>query len=212
MKQFFPYIFIAFVSLASCEKDNPDIVFTGGTTNSDKPGTTPPSETDYKPMGIEAHLEVPRRDPANKFVAHFTTEGGRQNMTYCLEYSPTALHSRWVAYRYDAVTRGIATGRSDAWADDPLLPASLQIGTAYFPGFSRGHLVGSAERVYSVAANEQTFYMSNMSPQDSKFNTGLWGNMETIVRDKWGACCHICRHSLCRKRRYHCRWANPHHH
>ena len=51
--------------------------------------------------------------------------------------------------------------------------------------YDRGHLVASADRLYSIPSNEQTFYYSNMSPQINSFNGGIWAHLEKRVQD-WG--------------------------
>ena len=132
-----------------------------------------------------ARWELPHSTAGNLFIPHRTSDG---LMNYCMEYSLTANHSQWVAYRYDTKLASSVTSRSDAWSSDPALNnyRDHQVSTGYFPGYNRGHLVGSAERYYSREANEQTFYMSNMSPMLGEFNTNDWGNgIETLIRE-WG--------------------------
>lgn len=131
---------------------------------------------------VKGLLEVPELRPSNIFVSHFTKVGNKDVMTYCYEFDRLKIHTRWVAYRFDAITRESNTSRSNAWADDPALPEVYRIGTGYFPGFDRGHICPSADRLYSLEANMQTFYMSNMSPQDNSFNSGVWVLLEDLVR------------------------------
>ena len=134
-----------------------------------------------------ARWELPHTTSGNVFIAHRTGDG---LMNYCLEYNLQANHSQWVAYRFDKTLAANNTGgkRTDAWNYDPDLSAyrEHQLDVQYFYGYQRGHLVGSAERYYSLEANEQTFYMSNMSPMIGNFNGNDWGNgIEVLIRD-WG--------------------------
>lgn len=48
--------------------------------------------------------------------------------------------------------------------------------------YSRGHLCASYDRTYSLEANKQTFYYSNMSPQSTAFNTGFWTKFEQSIK------------------------------
>jgi endonuclease G len=131
--------------------------------------------------------EVPRLNDENIFIEH--SDQGIQ--TYCLEYNRPTYHSNWVAYRYDSRTAKSNVSRSDAWAADTALnnyPES-QLAVQYFPGYNRGHLVGSAERLYTLTANQQTFFMTNMSPMLSAFNNDYWGYIEDLCRDQWGRKC-----------------------
>lgn len=139
--------------------------------------------------------EVPRLQSDGVFISH-TLSDGSQN--YCMEYINTKYHTRWVAYRYDPKNaQRNWTIRTDAWAADPALDNTPQYQVAShvdgkeqtFKGYNRGHLVGSAERYYSKEANEQTFYMTNMSPMIGAFNQTYWGCVEDLCRDKWGRTC-----------------------
>lgn len=134
-------------------------------------------------------IEVPAFQANDIFVAHNITldnrEGGVDTvMNYCLAYDTLMYHSRWVAFRFDASNRKKNVGRQDAFQDDPSIPAQFVIGNGGFgSGYDRGHICASNDRLISAEANEQTFYMTNMSPQLSQFNQKYWVNYETFVAD-----------------------------
>lgn len=122
----------------------------------------------------------------NLFIQHSVKVNSDSVMNYCLEYDTQANHSRWVAFRFDAITRAKNVGRQDNFQDDPDLPSKYWIGSNGFGnGYDRGHLCASADRLYSASANDQTFYMTNMSPQMSRFNQDYWVGFEAKVQD-WG--------------------------
>lgn len=50
-------------------------------------------------------------------------------------------------------------------------------------GYDRGHLVPAADMAWSEEAMSESFYMSNMSPQEPGFNRGVWNRLEAQVRD-----------------------------
>jgi endonuclease G len=50
-------------------------------------------------------------------------------------------------------------------------------------GFDHGHICPSADRQYSVEANKQTFYLTNMQPQYNSFNAGIWEDLEDNIRN-----------------------------
>src|SRR5690606_10935983 len=50
-------------------------------------------------------------------------------------------------------------------------------------GYTKGHLLPSADRVWNRKVNEETFLMSNISPQVYHFNAGVWRELEENVRD-----------------------------
>jgi endonuclease G len=131
----------------------------------------------------ESRLEVPKLTGGdNLFIQHSVKIGNDSVMTYCLEYNPAKNHSRWVAFRFDGKTRDLGSGRTNAWADDPKLPKKYQIGFGTFSRYTRGHLCASYDRQYNAEANRQTFYMSNMSPQQYDFNSNYWTAFEQYVQ------------------------------
>ncbi|MBP3228831.1 MAG: DNA/RNA non-specific endonuclease [Bacteroidaceae bacterium] len=174
-------------SCGSDDDDTPNVIIVpgGGDGGGDSDGAGLTGEAAVKAYG--KRLEVPAlASEDGLFVAHESNYGSKSVMNYCLEFSPRAMHSRWVAFRFDGITRQITTGRSssDAFANDPLLPSQYWIGSEYFRGYNRGHICASADRVWSAEANRQTFYMSNMSPQGGNFNAGIWADYENHFRSK----------------------------
>ncbi len=75
--------------------------------------------------------------------------------------------------------------RSNAWAYDPKVPTNQQAdldGRSYQGGYIRGHQCMSNHRYVQASSemNAQTFYSTNIMPQNSTFNSGLWGSMEQV--------------------------------
>lgn len=145
-------------------------------------------------------LEVPHLDSNNQFLARTTTYNGKKVLTYVMEYNKEKKHSKWVAFTFQADTRAInwkrANWDSTEWGGDPF-QADPDIAAGerteledyyYEYPYVRGHLLASYDRVYSKDANEQTFYLSNISPMLSSFNSGdysMWNEMEGNVQS-WG--------------------------
>lgn len=50
-------------------------------------------------------------------------------------------------------------------------------------GYDRGHLKPSGDEPCDSVQMSETFYMSNMSPQEPSFNRGVWKRLETYVRN-----------------------------
>ena len=49
-------------------------------------------------------------------------------------------------------------------------------------GYDRGHLAPAADMAFSQVAMSESFYLSNMSPQNPAFNRGIWRELESRVR------------------------------
>ena len=131
-----------------------------------------------------SRLEVPAMlSSGTQFIQHSTVIGRDSVMTYCLEYDLAKYHSRWVAFRFDGLTRAVNTQRNDAWADDPDLSSEYRIGAGSFSGGVRGHICASYDRRYSVEAEIQTYYMTNMTPMGFDFNGTYWTAFEGHVQN-----------------------------
>lgn len=50
-------------------------------------------------------------------------------------------------------------------------------------GYDRGHLVPAEDRRFSEEALKETFYLTNVSPQNPSFNRGIWLQLENLVRE-----------------------------
>jgi endonuclease G len=128
---------------------------------------------------IMNRIELPAVDITKMFVQHGY---------YAMEYDTAQRHSVWVAYKFYDDYNKKNCNRSDAWNFDPIIPKEYQSlnsksQTYFYAGYDRGHLCASEDRVFSLDANKETFYYSNMSPQLSWFNQNIWLSLENLVRD-----------------------------
>lgn len=144
-----------------------------------------------KPSGYASMLEIPalKGGSMNQFITHTTKRNGKDYPTYSLEYSYKYKHSYWIAYRFDNTTGG-NVGRNEAYKPDPELPSQYAAKHNDYTnsGYTRGHLCASSDSQYSKEANQQTFYMSNISPQSGNgFNQSgsAWNTGEDKVQ-AWG--------------------------
>lgn len=120
-----------------------------------------------------------------------TTRNGKvvQHQFYSLSYAEKYESAEWVAYELtaDQVQNKNNVERTDNFTQDPSVASNSAHTDDYRgSGYDRGHLLPAADRDFSEAAMQETFYMSNMSPQDPAFNRGIWKNLESDVRD-WAA-------------------------
>lgn len=103
---------------------------------------------------------------------------------YALGYSEKYEQALWVQYR---LTREQVTNkntvRSNDFKDDPDIPTGSANAKDYSKsGYDKGHLAPAEDMRYSDVAMRESFYMSNMSPQSSGFNRGVWKRLEKTVR------------------------------
>ena len=133
-------------------------------------------------------LELPAfsEDPEHFFVSHYTDEYWGKQRNYSLFWDQTRMIPIWVAYPLNQKLIGKGS-RSGAWQYDkfmatkkqPNLRRTYQAGSV--EGYIRGHLCPSNDRL-KPGMNEQTFYFTNMAPQDPYLNGGLWAWLEEHVQ------------------------------
>ena len=133
-------------------------------------------------LGDVSLLEAPKLSGRSSayYITHRVEQGQRVN--FSVEYDVVYHHPIWVCYSADEYTSQRRTGRSDAWSWDPFVPSQYEVTRSAFKGYDRGHIVASADRLYSEEANQQTFYYTNMSPQRRNLNTGVWLQLEQLVQ------------------------------
>ena len=134
-----------------------------------------------------AELPAERKEKNLYYAYHLIGEEDasdkRRNYAVCFDCEQCC--PRWIAAILHPSYNG-ETKRIDNYQYDPLLPVNIQpnLGRSYGGDYSRGHMLGSAERNVSRAANTQTFYSTNIAPQIRPgFNAagGAWNNLEALV-------------------------------
>ncbi|MBR5656982.1 MAG: DNA/RNA non-specific endonuclease [Prevotella sp.] len=196
MKQHFRlflYATLTALVLTACSSDDDDVK--PSTPSSQKQPNLNANDNSLQPE--LSRLEFPHVKGGNSIVViHKTNDSyDPDGISYSLEWDCQKKSQRWSCFQMH--TAGTTTGRTNAWAEDPDIPSSARFSdtNAMYKGsgFTRGHICASADRLYSAAANMQTFYYSNMQPQLYNFNagdnyTGVWVHMEDQVRS-WVSKC-----------------------
>ena len=162
------------------------ITFTGTDGSVAKLTVTQQPYEEVTPSQVQPWLELPATPTTDgkAFFSHNMTYNDETVRNYSYWYDLQNRVSLWVAYPlYKGMTSGV--GRTDKWEYDPLVPRSYQ-GTAYsgygVSGYDRGHQLPSADRLCNTAANEQTFYFTNITPQNHDLNTYVWEKTEAHIR------------------------------
>ena len=131
---------------------------------------------------VAAWPELPKMRQTDEEYVVSHTVGGRRNYTVC--YSSEHRSPVWVAAPVHRSYTGDVK-RVDNYDYDPSLPVNIQPRLARSYGdYTRGHMLGSAERAVSRELNNHTFYVTNIAPQlRDGFNErgGAWNNLEAFV-------------------------------
>lgn len=135
-------------------------------------------------------LELPAlNDSELGYFSHSFKMNGKTYRNYSFGWSQKDMVAVWVAYPLCKMYSNGSVKRADAevWALDPHLgnDSSAPFG-GYGGDYDRGHQLPFADRKCCLEAAKQTFYGTNMTPQDNGLNTGVWEAFESKVRS-WAA-------------------------
>jgi endonuclease G len=133
----------------------------------------------FKTMGVPYH----RSEDANAQQAPMICRP-----TYALSFNTATGSPDWVIERLTKARLVGSAKRANNFRPDPLLAGSPTASDYTRTGYDRGHQAPAGDAKFSQAAMDDSFYMSNMSPQVGiGFNRGQWKILEETVR-AWVIC------------------------
>lgn len=131
---------------------------------------------------------APEEEPivaeSRDYLPESTTGVIVEHQYYTLSYSEEHEQAEWVAYRLSREElKQPWLERADNFRPDPKVSSGSATPDDYRnSGYDRGHLLPVADRAFSEQAMDETFYMSNISPQARNFNKGVWRELEELTR------------------------------
>lgn len=128
-------------------------------------------------------------NPNQRIVTHTYLYQGSEQCSYTILYDKTRKCALWAAIEMDtSVHCDNNVGRNSSWKSDPAIPEDWQPNlSSSYAGDDRGHQIASSLRQTTVDENKQTFYYSNMTPQNSSLNGGKIGSLEQRIVTKANA-------------------------
>lgn len=129
---------------------------------------------------LQKHLEIP-----NYVVSR--PEERIEHLAYTVSYNPNWRIPNWVAYELTArETEGVEE-RAKHFVPDPdvkgVCPETRDYSNS---GYDRGHMAPAGDMKWSEQAMRESFYMTNICPQNHNLNAGDWKTIEEKARD-WAA-------------------------
>ena len=103
---------------------------------------------------------------------------------YTLRYREQYEQADWVAYKLTGEeSRAYLSRDGNKFVPDPLVKTGSAVTTDYTrTGYDRGHLAPAGDFNLSTDEKQESFYMSNISPQVPDFNRGIWNDLEQKFR------------------------------
>lgn len=138
----------------------------------------PVSESSSRSNAVDpqsfTHLEIPLTS---------TTEHPIHHTGFTVLFDKAHHVPRWVAYHLNKATvLNKAVDRSDHFHRDLEADGCPTPQEYKHSGFDRGHLAAAEDMRWSARAMDDSFLMSNMTPQSANLNRGIWKRLEEQVR------------------------------
>jgi endonuclease G len=108
-----------------------------------------------------------------------------ERMGYAVSFNPQMNIPNWVAWELNAERLIERESRSDRFVPDPNIDASKAITTDEYKGcgWDRGHMCPAGDNRWHWRAMDESFYMTNICPQNHNLNAGVWSSLEHQCRE-----------------------------
>ncbi len=136
----------------------------------------------------QRHLTVDSIIALKKVFVDFIQPASTQNqivnhLQYSFSYSEKDEQAEWVAYKLFKNSINDSVKRKDNFREDlQVVTGSSTLKDYRNSGYDRGHLAPAKTMSFNDLTMSESFYMSNMSPQNPSFNRGIWKKLEEEVR------------------------------
>ena len=122
------------------------------------------------------HLELPHVKCSREQII--------EHLAYTVSYNHDWNLPNWVAYELTNDELYGNVERSNHFAPDPLVHGDPIVTYDYtHSGYDRGHMAPAADMKWSEQAMQESFYMTNICPQNQNLNRGDWNDLEELARD-----------------------------
>lgn len=114
----------------------------------------------------------------------YTSEQVIEHLGFTTSYNSATLNPDWVAYEltYEEL-QGNNKGKSSfCWDPDVKGRKSRREDYTNDQGWDKGHMAPKADMKWSIQAYEESFYLSNICPQNHELNAGPWLKTENLAR------------------------------
>lgn len=123
-------------------------------------------------------IEIPAKlkDKPEQIIAH---------TGFTVSYNAEWKIPNWVAYELTKEKAKGSASRSETFVPDPEIPYKKSATTYDYQnsGWDRGHMAPAADMKWSEQAMKESFYLSNVCPQNRNLNAGVWNDLEIQVRE-----------------------------
>ncbi|MCJ8276740.1 MAG: DNA/RNA non-specific endonuclease [Bdellovibrionales bacterium] len=101
---------------------------------------------------------------------------------YNLCYSKEHRQALWVFHKSTLANINGSQKRTNDFRRDPNVDDPVGSRDYSGSGYDRGHLVPAGDMKLNKTSMSETFFMTNISPQNPNMNRGIWGSLENRIR------------------------------
>ena len=117
------------------------------------------------------------------FLPSSTTKQLVKHKFFTLSYNESYEQAEWVAYELKKEFVKNNNFKRPFFIEDPKVSTGSADWRNYKKsGYDKGHLCPAGDMEFEMDAYNDTFFTSNISPQRSDFNAGIWNRLEQKVR------------------------------
>ena len=125
------------------------------------------------------NLEIPAKlkDRSEKIL---------KRSNYTISYNRNWNQPNWIAWELNKNETKGRNNRNEEFTADPDLAEAYQVESYDYSGsgYDRGHMCPAGDNHFDAKAMNESFYMSNICPQNHELNAGKWNDLEIACR-KW---------------------------
>jgi len=152
--------------------------------------TVQKKETNDNPLEVKINLpeiiepEILDADDLSKYLPERKT--GDTMIVHkfmVISYCRALKNPEWAVYKLDKErVLSQTNARRRNFEPDPAMRATAGSWDYSESGYDRGHIIPAEDMDFNEEAMQESFYMSNISPQLPGFNRGIWKKLENTVR------------------------------
>lgn len=175
------YGVLAFASISCSEMKKNLGEALNATTETIDESNASANESDQKPNNRKSTsatkgIEIP---------VYESSRGGQviRHTGYTLSYDADYKTPQWVAWTLTARQAQGTQPRYDKFQADPEVRGAKAYPSDYTrSGYDRGHMAPAGDMKWSETAMQESFYMTNVCPQNRNLNRGDWKDLEELER------------------------------
>ncbi len=140
------------------------------------------SSKDILSLDIPNSNDEPINNEHLKYLPKSECDLNLEYTYYQICYSETHRMAKWAIHELNILQSKGVENRTNDFRADLRLKNPVHSSDYKNSGFDRGHLVPAADMRLNKTSMSESFYMTNMTPQNPGFNSGIWNSLEAFIR------------------------------